>query len=172
MNLREAILKEHSKAQGMKIAGWIGDNEKRFALLMNLFLKDEYRVVQRAAWIVSMVADRHPKLLLPHLSAMVKRMEEQNLPVAVKRNVVRVLQNIPIPKKLQGMVMNLCFHFLADPKETVAVRCFSMTVLGNLSKVHPEVKNELTTIVKATLEQKCSAGFHARARKVLKEIDK
>ena len=172
MSLREAILKEHSKAQGMKIAGWVGNNEKHFTLLMQLFLKDEYRVVQRSAWIVSMVADHHPKLLFPHLNVMVKRMEEPNLPVAVKRNVIRILQTIPIPKKLQGAVMEMCFHFLADPKEAIAVRCFSMTVLANLSKDHPEVKNELTTIVQSALEQKPSAAIRARARKVLKEIEK
>ena len=170
MNLREAILKEHSKEQAMKIADWVGNNEKYFALLMHLFLKDEYRVVQRSAWIVSMVADLHPNLLLPYLNAMVKRMEEQNLPVAVKRNVVGILQNIPIPKKLQGAVMDICFHFLADPKEGIAVRCFSMTVLANLSKDHPEIKNELNTVVKSALERKPSAGFRARAKKVLKEI--
>ena len=172
MNLREAILKEHSKAQGMKIAGWVGNNEKHFTLLMQLFLKDEYRVVQRAAWIVSMVADRHPKLLFPYLNVMVKKMEEENLPVGVKRNVVRILQTIRIPKKLQGAVMDMCFHFLADPKEALAVRCFSMTVLVNLSKEHPEIKNELNTLVKSALEQKPSPGIRAGARKVLKEIEK
>ena len=172
MNLREEILKEHSKAQGMKIAAWVGNNEKHFALLMQLFLKDEYRVVQRSAGIVSMVADRHPKLLLPYLNLLVKKTEEPNLPVAVKRNVVRILQIIPIPKKLQGAVMDMCFHFLADPKEAVAVRCFSMTVLANLSKEHPEIKNELHTLVMSVLEQKPSAGIRARARKVLKEIGK
>ena len=172
MNLREAILKEHSKAQALKIADWVGNNETHFALLMHLFLKDEYRVVQRSAWIVSMVADRHPSLLHSHLNAMVKRMEEQNLPVAVKRNVIRILQDIPITKKLQGAIMDICFHFLSDPKEAIAVRCFSMTVLANLSKDHPEIKNELNTVVKSALEEKPSAGFRARARKILKEIDK
>ena len=172
MNLREAILKEHSKAQALKIADWVGNNEKHFALLMHLFLKDEYRVVQRSAWIVSMVADRHPSLLHSHFNAMVKRMEEQNLPVAVKRNVIRILQDIPIPKKLQGAIMDICFHFLSDPKEAIAVRCFSMTVLANLSKDHREIKNVLNSVVKWALEEKPSAGFRARARKILKEIDK
>jgi hypothetical protein len=45
-----------------------------------------------------------------------------------------------------------------------------MTVLANLSKDHPEIKNELNTVVKSALERKPSAGFRARAKKVLKEI--
>lgn len=172
MDLRSEILKEHSKKQATKIADWIGNDEKRFALLLQLSLKDEYRVVQRAAWIVSKVADRHPKILLPHLAAIVKRVDGNDLPTAVKRNVVRLLQNVPIPKKLHGPVMNVCFQFLTDPKETIAVRCFSMTVLSNLSKDYPEIKQELKTVIEEVLKQKASAGIRARARKVLIEIDR
>ncbi|MEJ7671786.1 MAG: hypothetical protein WKF59_03550 [Chitinophagaceae bacterium] len=49
MNLRDEILKEHSKAQCNKIVQWVGDSQKRFEELFHLFLTDEYRVVQRAA---------------------------------------------------------------------------------------------------------------------------
>src|SRR5215211_7731820 len=138
MHLRNAILKEYSKDQVSKIARWIGNDKKRFDLLLH----DEYRVVQRAAWIVSMVAKSHSELITRHLPAMVKRIQAQGLPAAVKRNVVRILQQIKIPKKLHGPVMNLCFQFLSDPKETIAVRCFSMTVLANMTKDYPEIKDE------------------------------
>src|SRR4051812_43184792 len=138
MQLREEILKEHSRAQAEKIAKWVGNERVRFTELMELFLTDIYRVVQRAAWTVSMVAEKHPDLIAPYLAAMVGRMGEKGAPVAVKRNVVRILQNIEIPGDLHAQVMNICFEMLADPKETVAVRVFSMTVLGNLAKTYPE----------------------------------
>lgn len=172
MGLRREILKEHSKAQATRIAEWIGNDKKRFAHLMEMFLNDEYRVVQRAAWIISMVAENYPKLLLPHLEAMVDRMKGNHLPAAVKRNVVKVLQNITIPTKLHGAIMEACFRFLADPKEAIAVRCFSMTVLANLSKEYPEIKNELKTVIEEALVQKASAGFRARAKNVIKELEK
>jgi hypothetical protein len=172
MDLRREILKEHSKAQSTNIAHWIGNDKRRFTHLMQLFLNDEYRVVQRIAWVLSMVADQYPKILLPHLSAMVEKMKEKNVPTAVKRNVVRVLEDMAIPKKLHGAVMEACFQFLADPKETIAVRCFSMTVLTNLSKEYPEIKNELRAMIEGILVQKASAGFRTRARKVLIELEK
>jgi len=37
MNLRAEILKEHSKAQCVRIVKWIGNNEERFDALMQLF---------------------------------------------------------------------------------------------------------------------------------------
>lgn len=168
MDIRAEILKEHSKLQSQKIAKWVCTDEKRFAQLVDLFLNDEYRVVQRASWIVTLVNDRYPEVVLPYLPEIVNRMAEPGLHVAVRRNVVRMLQFIEIPKALQGQVMNTCFEMLADPKESIAVRCFSMTVLDNLSKTYPEMRQELTAIIEGQLEQEASAGFKARARKILK----
>lgn len=118
MDLRSEILAEHSRTQSLRIAAWIGHNAARFDQLMQLFLHNDYRVVQRAAGVVSLVADKHPGLLTPHLPAMVARMEEEEMPVAVKRNVLRILQYLPIPESLHGPVMNCCFAFLEDPLDS------------------------------------------------------
>ncbi|MBS0029770.1 hypothetical protein ACTJJ0_16805 [Chitinophaga sp. 22321] len=170
MDLRSEILAEHSRAQSLHITGWIGHDAVRFKQLIQLFLHDEYRVVQRAAWIISMVADNHPLLLTPHLPAMVARMEEKGMPAAVRRNVVRILQQVPIPENLHGPVMNCCFAFLEDPQETTAVKAFSMTVLARLAGNYPEIKNEIRLLIEELLENNASPGIRSRARKVLKEI--
>jgi hypothetical protein len=167
MELLEEILKEHSREQSLKIAAWIGKSGKRFEQLMTLFLGGEYRVVQRSAWIISLVAEKHPTLITPHLHKMVKRLTDEGIPVAVKRNVIRVLQYIPIPEDLHGEVMNICFEFLADPQETIAVRCFSMTALDNLAKKYPEIRQEIMLIVADQLQHATSAGFRSRAKRVL-----
>lgn len=168
MDLREEILKEQSKTQWEHIAAWIGDDRKRFKALVDLFLHDEYRVVQRSSNIISKVGDKHPGLIKPHIDAMVQRMTEPGIPVSVKRNVVRLLQTIPPPERLHGEVMNICFDLLADVRETIAVRCFSMTVLANLAKIYPDLKNELIALIED--EQAPSAGFVSRRNKVLKEL--
>src|ERR1044072_6798370 len=143
MDLKAEILKEHSKEQALKVTNWVGSDKKRLEELLHLFLHDEYRVVQRSARMVSMVAEIQPELIKPHLEAIVNKMNEPGVHVAVKRNVVRLLQYMDIPEPLHGMVMNTCFELLADPKETIAVRAFSMTVLANLAKVYPDIKQEL-----------------------------
>jgi len=168
--LRTQILMEHSKANAMRVITWIGNDATRFNELMRLFLHDEYRIVQRVAHILSIVAEKNQQLLIPHLEGMVARMQEPNLPVAVKRNVVRILQTQEIPEALHGPVMNTCFDLLADGKETIAVRAFSMTVLANLSKYYPEIKQELKVIIETGLEQNPSAGFRSRALRTLKRL--
>lgn len=170
MNLREEILKEHSRAQSDKIAAWVGKDAKRFDELMQLFLHDENKVTQRAAWVLSVVAEKHAKLAEPYIDDMVHCASEPGVPDAVKRNVTRVLQFIDIPESLHGKVMNLCFDLLASPSEAVAIRCFSMTVLGNLSKTYPDIKPELKAVIEDMLEQAPTAGMKARAKMVLSAI--
>ena len=62
MDLEAEILKEHSKRQAVRIASWIGTGKKRFRMLMDLFLKGEYRTTQRSTWIVNLCAEAHPRL--------------------------------------------------------------------------------------------------------------
>lgn len=171
MKLREEILKEHSKAQCNKIVQWVGANQKRFDELFYLFLNDEYRVVQRAAWPVSYCVDAHPALIGKHWKELMNNLKKTNLHDAVKRNSIRLMQDIEIPEKYHGEIMNICFKYLESPTEALAVKIFSMTVLGNLAKTYPEIKTELKLVIEDQLPHQ-SAGFKSRAKKVLKESGK
>ena len=171
MNLREEILKEHSRRQALKIAGWIGNDRKKFSRLLDLFLHDKYRVVQRSAMVLGYVADNHSELIEQNIQVIVKRLDDNNIHIAVTRNVVRLLQFVQIPKKLHAQVINICFNYLSDPNETVAVRCFSMTVLTNFTKQYPEIKNELEAVIKTVLKD-VKGGLKVRARDALKELNK
>ncbi len=166
------LLDAHSRVQAEAIAAYIGRSEERMGELIELFLHDEYRVVQRAAWPLSLVAEQHPELVAPHLEAMVLRMDDAGIPVSVKRNVVRVLQFLDIPERLHGRVMDVCFRMLEDPEETIAVRAFSMTVLANLAKTYPEIKNEIVLLIEDQLREGATPGFRSRAKKTLQELSK
>lgn len=170
MDLRQAILQEHSRAQSLLITKWVGRDGQRLTALITLFMEDEYRVVQRAAWIISMIAQEHPALLTPYLSQLVQRMQEEGVPVAVKRNVTRILQYLPIPAALHDAVMDTCFILLEDVQETVAVRCFAMTVLARLAKEYPDISRSIRLIIEDTLQQGASPAFRSRARKVLQAL--
>jgi hypothetical protein len=139
VNLREEILKEHSKAQTQKIIDWVGDSQQRFDELVHLFLGDEYRVTQRAGWPLSYIAVEHPVMVKKYLPVFVKLLGNTKLHRAVKRNVVRLLQFVEIPWKLHGEVMNYCFDFIADVKEAAAVKAFSLTILENLCQQYPDI---------------------------------
>lgn len=104
---------------------------------MDVVLKGEYRVTQRGAWIVRHCAEHYPSLIKPYINKMIDRMLEPGMHVAVKRNVVGILQDIEIPKKLIGKVATICFDLLASQHEPVAVKCFSMQCLQTSRNTSP-----------------------------------
>lgn len=171
MNIREAILAEHSKAQTNRIVQFIGNNEQRFEELMNLFLYDEYRVCQRAAWVVSGVGDIYPELLEPYIVKMLENLQNKVHP-AVIRNTVRVLNNIKeLPDSSLGLAATLCFQYLETPSVPVAIRVHAMRLLYKISLKEPELKNELRLLIENFMEYE-SAAFLAAGREILTKLSK
>lgn len=166
MKLLDTILAEHSKSQVEKIVHWVGSSQQRFDQLYANFLHGEPIVKQRAAWPLSYIVQDHPGLIRKHFASFTRNLEQPGLHDAVKRNSLRLLQEISIPKRFHGRIMSLCFDFLTDPAEKPAIKAFSMTVLENLSRHYPDIRNELRLILESQWDQE-SAAFKSRARKIL-----
>jgi len=171
MDLQKEILKEHSKKQTDKIIAWINGDQKKFDELVKLFLRGEYRVTQRAGWPMSTIAIKHPGLIHKHLKNLLLNAQKPGLHNAVLRNTVRLLQFVEIPKALHGLATETCFQLFNDRKQPVAVQVFSMTVLGRLCKLYPELIPELKLCIEEHLPY-ASAGFISRAKKVIKQLEK
>ena len=170
MKLRETILKEHSKANCTRIVNWVGADQKKFDELFNLFLTDEYRVVQRAAWPVSYCVKAHPEFIKKHFAKLIKNLNKPGIHDSVKRNTIRLLQYVTVPEKFHGQVMDSCFRFISSPDEPVAVKAFSLTVLQILAMHYPEIKNELKLVIEERWDYE-TAAFKSRAKKILKQFN-
>lgn len=170
MNLREQLLKEHSKLNTEKITSYINGDSKLFAHLIDLLLNDEWLITQRASWVVSKCIDKKSNLITPHLERLILNLENDTVHVAVKRNSLRVLTNVNIPENSCGSLINTCFKFL-EGDEPIAVKSFSISVLSNLLPTYPDLANEMRVILENQLPY-ASPGFKSRANKVLKQISR
>ncbi|MEP6582841.1 MAG: hypothetical protein ABJA90_01190 [Ginsengibacter sp.] len=170
MNLRETILKEHTKKNCKDIVTWVGKDKKKFNQLFNLFLNDEYRVTQRAAWPLSCCAILQPSLLTGNFDKLMNNLRKPGLHNSIKRNTVRLLQYVTIPKKQEGAVMEICFGYLESQVEAVAVKAFSLTVLGRLAKKHPDIIPEIKLIIEQQIYHQ-TVAFKSSAKKFLKEYN-
>ena len=170
MNIKAALLKEHSKEQKDRIVNHIGGNQKLFDDLMVLFFRGPYRVTQRAAWVMSYCIDNHPKLIQPYFDQLVANLRTTELD-AVKRNILRNLQNIEVPDRLVGEVADICFKIIAANQEPIAIKAFSMTVLYNITLRIPELQHELKLRIEDLLPY-ASAGIKSRGKKILKKLSK
>lgn len=166
MNLRQAILKEHSKAQTDKIVEWVGGSQERFDQLMQLFLVDEYRVVQRAGWSLSYCVIRHPQLVRKHFKAFFRLLKDENAHPAVRRNILRLLPFVDIPVKYHGEAIDQCIRFLTTPGEKAAAKAFSLHVLQKLAIKYPDIVGEVSTIIQDQWDRE-PPSFRSRARKFL-----
>lgn len=170
MDIKKELLKGHSKVLTDKIVNYVGADQSRFNNLIALFLEGPYQVSQRAAWPLSYCVANHPVLIKRHYGSILKMLTRTGIHDAVKRNIVRLLQFVDIPKKYQGMVIEHCFN-LMDPTEPVALRVFAMTVLANLTKQHPDLKKELKLVIEDQLPFG-TAAYLSRSKKILKQLEK
>src|ERR1700729_2556627 len=169
MDLLKLLREEHSKKQTDRIVNYIGDDQKRFAELIKLFFKGEYRITQRAAWPMSYCVRRHPELISPYFKPLLDNLARKDIHVAVIRNTVRLLQDVDIPKKHHGRVMSTCFEFIQSPETPIAVKAFSLSILGNLSSLYPDILPEIKLIIEEAWEH-ATPAFRSRAKRVLKDV--
>ena len=173
--LEAQILAEHSKAQTMRIVHWVGHDTERLEILMEIFLNDppsmplpagrgyQYIFTQRSSWAVR---EKSPAIIRPWLTILVARLRAPNLHDAIKRNTLNVFEPLDFPAELDDELADLCFGYLTNPKEPIAIRCASMTVLEKICERVPELQSELRLLLEEHLEHG-SAGFRSRAKKVL-----
>jgi hypothetical protein len=170
MDIRSELLKEFSKAQTLAITDYVGDDPARLSELMNLFLGDEYRVVQRAAWVVSHVSDRHPELFEPYLPLLVSLADASGSDPVV-RNVLRVLTRWDLPEDLWGEAYDRSLKLLANPQKPVAIHRYAMEIAWKICREIPELCSELKILIEDGLEHG-SPGFRNYGGKVLAGIAK
>jgi hypothetical protein len=172
MNIRAQLLKEHSKVNTRLVAEWIGQDPERVAQLVDLFIHDEYRVVQRASWVVSEVGCKYPYLLQAHYTPIIETMRKPVHP-GVLRNGLKFFADtqVALPEKEEGLLVELCFEILLDPQQAIAVQVHAMQCIANLLSVYPDLAVELKEIIESGLENG-SAGFRSRGNRILKQIAK
>lgn len=169
MDIRQALLEEHSKAQCKKIVDYIGRDKTRFSELMKAFFEGEYRITQRAAWPMSYAVRENPELIIPYFQKLLNMLQKPSVHNAVIRNITRLLQDVQIPKRYHGNIMTTCFEYISSENIPAAIKAFSLTILDNLSKDYPEIRPELKLIIEERWDHETPA-FKSRAKKILKHI--
>ena len=169
MNLAEQLTSGHSRKVTDEIIAWIGDSKIRFKKLMDIFMGDDARLAQRAAWPMSYISVAQPKLITPYLKKLLEYLDDPTIHEAIRRNTMRLLQDINIPEDLHGEVMNRCFDIIQSVTYKPATKAFALTTLYNLSKQYPDIKQEIAAIIETSFPNE-SKAFQSRARKVMKRM--
>ncbi len=173
MNLREQILVVHSKKNIDLIIKHVGDDDKKISILINLLLHDEYRVSQRVSQTLIHIAEKYPAAIAPHLSVLLDNLTQNSPGESVRRNTIRIFWKFPhYPEALLGQLVQICFQYLENPLQPIAVRAFSAYVLARICKSNIEFRplaEELCDLLTLILPDG-SVGEKTTARKILKQF--
>jgi len=172
MDVREQLRLVHSKANNKLIIGWVGQDADRFAEVMECFLGDEYRLVQRSAWVVGEVAKQQPNLMRPYTLALLEALENP-LHEAVQRNGFRFIADtkFEFDEDEEGRLVGLAFDLLDKPKTPVAIRVHALQCMANICERYPELAEELMPFVQEGLDDEKPA-MRSRCKRVYKQLQK
>lgn len=168
MNLKQQLLKEHSKENSLLIFNYLLENPWEFDGLMKIFTEEDYRLNQRSAWVIGMIGETKSEWLLPYFPILLDCLNNPNHD-AISRNIYRSFQSLEIPEEFAAQTYNLCIRDLSNTKTAAAIKVFAMTVAFNISNKHRELQQELSFIIEEQISYS-SVGFASRARKILKAI--
>lgn len=152
-----------------QLADSVRDNTKLFNSLINTYLAGPYRTTRRLAGAVTQVVLENPSLLKPHFKRIIDALNDQYASAALKRNTIRMFQFVAVPDNRHGQFIDICFRYLQDKKETIAVKVFAMTVLELLTHHRHELRRELRMIIEDQLPY-AGPAFRSRGSKVLRKL--
>ena len=131
-------------------------------------LKCEKKIATKFLWMLSDIGILSPNKLLIELPYLLNLCNTVNQDY--KTSFASFWLYVGVPLENEGEAIDLLFQFLVSPKTNITVKSRSVLVLFNLTKKHPELKNELRYYLKDQLN-KYSKDFDKRVAKILMLID-
>jgi hypothetical protein len=166
--IEELLQSDSSRAMVEITAQLVNDDPQLIAFLMEKVLDEMDPESQRAIRVVDLCSERNPRLMLPHLNKIAEQLSRLKSD-SVKRGFVKILSrysNSGLIKK-SGLIIDICFKWLVDPIQPVALRVYSITLLYNYSIYEPDLQQELIAIIEGALPQS-PTSLKNRSKKILK----
>lgn len=172
MDIREKILEIRTVFDKTAFVDYFVNRPKEFDELMNcIFSLNEYPYKEYASWILIHVSQSGKIDLQPYYPKLVDilfKTKDQT----VLRNVSRSLHQFHVTDYRESEFVDLLISFIQNYENKVALQVYSMYLLTQFIKKHPELKEEITQII-ALHRTKKTAAYHSAERnfhKLLRKI--
>ena len=182
-NLTEALVSiSPTRESRIKLAARFIQHPDQIPDLLKITFLDEHPVSNKASWVLDMVLREKPELLLPHLDYFCKNLGKVKLD-GVVRSVAKISEMLVlnclkskdpglfehISKENLEAIASACFDWLIT-EQKVAPQAYAMTSLYYLGIRFPWIHEELSQLLLQNYSDG-SAGYQARARKVLHKLN-
>jgi hypothetical protein len=167
--LSSIVRRQIGKHATIDMVNYVGDDEERFAELVEYAKSEEYHFAMMATWGITHICEEKAFLMKDHHSDLIPLLHKPFATKGVRRNVCRTYQYVEIPEEYEGELYDTCLKFILDPKEAIAVRAFSIGVCERIAKKHTALKPELSLAIESILEH-ASAGLKNRGLKTVRRL--
>jgi len=147
-SVENELLKLYASRHSVKnLAKTIGKNEESIKELLHCFFGTNKKISDRAAWVLSHVADDYPEYFSIYLSDFCEIILKKTASKAQQRNTIRLMQFVPILEKDESKILDSCFSILINKSSDIASVVSSIEVASKLCSPFPELINELNLIL-------------------------
>ena len=166
----EDLLIDSSRITADMAVHTIGENQALFKKVLDFALEDNDQYAMRAARVIYLTAINHPELIRPYLNKIIHELSGFKND-GLKRSMTRILSEhyTELNEESQGILVDVCFKYLMDTNEKIALKIYSMDILYNLSQIYPEIKKELIFSIENQLPY-ASAAIKSRGKKMMKKL--
>ncbi|HOY32744.1 MAG TPA: hypothetical protein PKW80_12775 [Bacteroidales bacterium] len=147
----------------------VGNDPKRFALLLNMCFTTSYPMCMRAARVVQLCCEKNITLILPYLDEVIENFRISKVE-GVKRNILKIIAEFVDFSlvKDNALLLQTCFDWLINPAEALATQYYCIGIIEKFCHYEPELLGEFLNTLEYCLDE-APAGFRNRAVKVLKK---
>lgn len=168
--LREILLNESSRRNTDLVADLVFQKPELLKDLVEIILSNDEKASWKAAWALDTLDEQHPGLVGPYLFSVIHHLRFTKHD-GVRRSTLRMLTRTVIPEEVEGELISLCFDWIVELKEAVAIKVFAMDLLYRYSKKEPALKNELIASIELRMQEE-TPGFQTHGRQLLKKLYK
>ena len=164
----EQINLPSSKVITLQTAEYIIKKPQSLDVLYQLIWEDKLPKSWKASWILEHVFLDKPRMIDAYLADMITKFPHIKAD-GTKRHISKILAFSEINEIATGDFLNTCFEWLMSKSIPVAVKSNCISILVNLSKIYPELKQELIACLE-TEQENNSAAFKGRMNQVIHQL--
>ncbi|MDW5289819.1 adenylosuccinate lyase [Formosa sp. PL04] len=173
----------HSREKRLYYANLVLSHPEFIPNVIEVLFKTEDKISCKAAWVLEFMCGKNLNALLPYLDMFTSKIHTVHLDSAV-RPVAKIceylakandnIENPTLKKALKleykERIISVCFDYLIND-EKIAPKAYAMNALYLFGKEFLWIHPELEVILRRDFQIQ-SSGFKARARHILKYINK
>ena len=148
----------------------ICNNPEIFKNVLDLAFEDNGVFAMRAARALNLAAVKRPELVRPFLNDIAVKLPTFKTG-GVKRCLLKTIseRSFDYDENTLGLLVNICFDWVNDPQEEIAIKVYALEVLYRTSQFHPDLKPELIACIERLMPE-ASSGIKVRGKRYLKRL--